>query len=493
MLNVPLIAHGQIIESADLEFGGRREGTRFTTPDVSKHLDKLLVSSPSSLRELYAISFDETVDYLVALGEALNFARNPYMQQAFELSIQTSGLGESILRFLYENVGRVFSRENLRTIVENSVGIRYLDNWVEESLPGGARYAIRAFGARSVHIMAGNTPGVSSLSIARSVLLRSDAILKTPSNDPLTAAAIARTMIEMAPDHPISRHTSVAYWKGGDTAIEEQIYQPKHIEKIIAWGGFNSIKHIARYIQPGIDLVTLDPKLSSTIVGKEAFADEATMKHVAQRIANDVGNSNQEGCVNARVVYVQSGTGADGVKKLNQLGKMVYEAIQNLSPHTSTPAVRMDPEFVDEIAGIKLGSMDYNVYGCGPEGGVIVSQISEPVDFSRLLANRIGNLVPIDEVETAIQSITAYTQTIGVYPESLKAKIRDDMAIYGCQRVVSLGYASNAFVMAATGVQDAIEPMRRMCKWVVDEICNPEQIPLPSTPLPQAAKLAETA
>jgi len=480
MLNVPLIAHGHIIEDADLEFGGRREGTRFTTPDVAKHLDKLLVSSPSSLRELYGISFEEILDYLGALGEALNFSRNTYMQEAYELSIQTSGLGESILRKLYENTGLVFARENLRTIVENSVGVKYLENWVEESLPNGARYAIRAFGARTAHIIAGNVPSVSALTIARNALLRSDAIIKTPSNDPLTAAAIARTMIDLDPNHPVSKHTSVAYWKGGDVNVEEMIYQPKNIEKIVAWGGFSSVKHITRYIQPGIDLITLDPKLSSTIIGKEAFTDTNTLQEVAERIANDVGNHNQEGCVNARVIYVESGTSGDDLKKLNQLGQLAFQAIQALPLHQSTPAVRMDPEFVDEIVGIKLGSLDHNIYGCGPEGGVIVSQISEPVDFSRLLANRICNLVPIDDIKTAIQSINAYTQTIGVYPESLKAEIRDEMALYGCQRVVSLGYASNAVVMSATGVQDAIEPMRRMCKWVADEICDPAQVPLPS-------------
>jgi len=488
MLNVPLIAHGHIIEDPDLEFGGRREGARFSTPDVTKHLDKLLVSSPSSLRELYNISFEEILDYLGDLGSALDFSRNTHMQQAYEMSVQTSGLGASILRKLYENTGLVFGRENLRTIVENSVGVKYLENWVEEKLPNGASYAIRAFGARTAHIIAGNVPSVSALTIARNALLRSDAIIKTPSNDPLTAAAIARTMIEMAPDHPISRHINVAYWKGGDLAVEEAIYQPKNIEKIVAWGGFASVKHITRYIQPGIDLITLDPKLSSTIVGKEAFASDANLDEVAERIANDVGNHNQEGCVNARVVYVESGTDAAGVKRLNELGRKVFAAIQALPPHQSTPAVRMDPEFVDEIAGIKLGSVDYNVYGCGPEGGVIVSQISEPVDFSRLLANRICNLVPIDDVRSAIQSINAYTQTIGVYPESLKAEIRDEMALYGCQRVVSLGYASNAVVMSATGVQDAIEPMRRMCKWVVDEICDPSVVPLPSrAPAPNAA------
>ena len=67
-------------------------------------------------------------------------------------------------------------------------------------------------------------------------------------------------MADMAPDHPITRHLSVAYWKGGDVEFEEQLYQPHNIEKIVAWGGFASVKHVTRYIQPGLELITLDPK-----------------------------------------------------------------------------------------------------------------------------------------------------------------------------------------------------------------------------------------
>ena len=81
-------------------------------------------------------------------------------------------------------------------------------------------------------------------------------------------------MIDMAPDHPITRHVSVAYWKGGDQRIEAHLYDPRRIEKIVAWGGFAGIKHVTQYLQPGLDLITLDPKHSGTIIGPEAFEDE---------------------------------------------------------------------------------------------------------------------------------------------------------------------------------------------------------------------------
>ena len=486
----PLIIRGHVIENADLEFGGRREDTRFSTPDVRKHLGRLVLSAPSALADLYRLTFDQILDYLEALGERLTFAGNPHMQAAYELSARVSGLGEDILRHTYETVGHIFQREMVREIVERTVGIPYLEGWVQTPLANGAVAAVRAFGARSVHVVAGNVPTVSALSIIRNAVTRSDAILKTPSNDPLTAAAIARTMVDMAPDHPITRHLSIAYWKGGDPAVEEALYQPRYIEKIIAWGGLASIQHIKKYIQPGIDLITLDPKLSSTIIGRQAFKDETAMLAAADRVALDIGMFNQEGCLNARVIYAETGTDERGIATLNRFGSLVFDAIQALPSHVSSAARALDPALAEEIESLRLGSQWHKVIGGDRRGAVIVSQIDEPVEFARMLANRVANLVPIDELETAIKAVNAYTQTIGIYPDNLKTELRDRLAFHGAQRLVSLGYAGNPVF---AGPQDAMEPLRRMCRWIIDESYDPAIVPLAST-MPRAeATLSRSA
>ena len=465
--NVPLIIRGTIIEDREVSHGGRGGGVQFTAPDVSRHVSRLVQSSPSALSDLYRLSFEDILDYLEGLGQRLSLGQNRWVQEAFELSCRTSGLGVEILRSMYENMGAMLSRSSLREMTENTVGVDHLEGWVETRLESGLLSRVRAFGSRSVHIVAGNAPGTSLLTVARNALTRGDAIIKTPSNDPLTAAAIARTMIEMAPDHPLTRHLSVAYWKGGDESVEKQIYRSSNIEKIVAWGGMASISHIAKYIGPGIELVALDPKLSSTIIGKEAFADDATMEKVAGLLAIDAGGMNQEACVNARVVYVQSGTDEKGIEQLNRFGEMLYAAIRQLPASLSGPAVRMDPRLEEEIEGLRFTGDDwFKIIGGGREGAVIVSQEPEPVDFARILANRVVNLVPIDDVRQPVRSVTSYTQTIGIYPEALKREIRDDLAIHGAQRLVTLG---GALAMPNHGLQDGIEPMRRMCRWIVEE------------------------
>jgi hypothetical protein len=467
---VPLVIRGEIIDTAEVEFGGRRGGVSFKAPDLSVYLDRLALAAPSRMADLYAVGFDEIVDYLARLGPRLTLADNRHLQESYELSRLTSGLSDSILKYQYESLPRYFRPEVVRETADRLVGINYLEGWVEQppSVTSGAAVRIRAFGARCVHVIAGNVPVVGAATIIRNAITRSDAIIKTPSNDPLTSAAIVRTMIDMDRDHPLTRHVSVAYWKGGDERIEAALYDPRRVEKIVAWGGFDSIKHVTRYLQPGLDLITLDPKHSSTIVGREAFADERTLLAVARRLAVDIGALNQEGCVNARVVYVVSGTDEAGLERANRLGELTFDAMQRLPPHVSTPHKAFDPELRAEIEALRFVDDEYRVFGGrANEGAVIVSQSDAPVDFARMLACRVANIVPIDDVATAVRSVNAYTQTIGIYPESLKAELRDRLAFQGAQRLVSLGGA--ATLQGSATPQDGIEPVRRMCKWIVDE------------------------
>ena len=214
----------------------------------------------------------------------------------------------------------------------------YRRNWPTGGSCGSA-HSVR----RVLHIPAGNGGLVSAVTILRSVITRCDTIIKAPSNDPLTAVAIARTLADVAPDHPITRHLAVGYWKGGDVAVEEPLYRPEHIEKIVAWGGFASVKHVTRYIQPGLEMIALDPKRSATIIGHQAFSDDETMREVARCAAVDIGVANQEGCANARVIYVMSGTDAAGIANANRLGEMIYEELTRLPAFISTPPLYPEP------------------------------------------------------------------------------------------------------------------------------------------------------
>ncbi|MDB5974505.1 MAG: long-chain-fatty-acyl-CoA reductase [Nevskia sp.] len=469
------VIRGQWIEDDLLQFGGRGVGITFLSPDPQRILPRLPLGGAQGMADLYALSFDDILDYIERLGARLRLADNVHLQQALEASCLTSSLTRPLLQRTYESLPHLFNARFAREMADNTVGIPYLEGWVPKTLLDGRTVSIRAFGARALHIIAGNSPFIAALSVLRNAVTRGDAIIKSPSNDPFTALAIARTMIELDARHPLTRHLSVAYWKGGDEAFESRLYQPRNIEKIVAWGGFASVKHVTRYIQPGLELISLDPKRSVSIVGAEAFDSEASMRDVGRRLATDIGAINQEGCVNARVIYVLSGSDEAGLSRLDRLAHYTYEAMMALPPTVSTAPKEMDEQLRSLLNAARLNAEWYHVVGgLRDEGAIVVSRLPEPVDFAARLGKRVANLVPIDGVDEVYAAVDAYTQTVGVYPESLKIQLRDRLALYGAQRFTSLGYAAHAAVAAP---QDAIESTRELCKWVVCEDCDPAVTP----------------
>jgi hypothetical protein len=466
VLSVPLIIRGNIFDDDYVEFCGRRGDIVLRTPDVHRYVDQIVLRDSSALRDLYELDLNEILEFLDTLGSRLSPRTNPHMRRALEASIAVSGQSPEILALMYETQAGMLKKDRVREMVNAVFGEPYLEKWVIKQRSDRS-LKIRAFGGRMVHINPGNGIAIALQSIMNTALLRGDSIIKSPSNDPLTAAAIARTMIDMAPDHPVTRHITVAYWKGGDDAFEKRLYRPSNIEKIVAWGGMASMKHVREYVGPGIDLIALDPKNSCSLIGAAAFESETIMHHVAGLLARDVGYFNQEGCVNSRVACVESGTTEQGIQILNRFGQMVYDALQNLPSNlSSNQHPNFSPTLRDEIDAIRC-SPYFKVIGCKTsEGGVIVSQEHEVVDFAEHLSGRVVNLVPLNRIEDAYDCFTIDTQTIGIYPDSIKDKVREECAWRGAQRLTSLGWST---AVGFAQPHDAIEPLRRMARWLVIE------------------------
>lgn len=474
MLDIPIIARGRVImpdENAVLFKG--RGGASFRQADPHKHIHDLVLGNTALLRDLHDTKMAEIIELLAALGKKLRLDDNALLQESFALSLQAGGLAEPILRGVYDALPHMFDGAALTALADKTIGIPYLDGWV----PGEGTYAnvrIRAVGTRQLHITAGNVPVVAALTIARAGLTKSDLLIKSPSNDPLTANAIARTLIALAPDHPVTKHIAIAYWRGGDEYMDSQIVRTSRIDKITAWGGMSSVKHIQKFLSPGIDLTALNPKYSMSMLGRETFASEAAIEEAAIGLATLAGFYNQTACANTRLVYVESGTDDSSIGNIVKLGRKMVEAYAGLPPLLSTPFSTPNHELAAEMEAIALDDDFYHVEGDTLTGGFIVSKFNDRVDFYDKLNNRIVNFVPVDDLSDVLKWCDDTTQTVGIYPESIRGRVLDMFALAGIQRLVSLSggdamtvYA-NSHHMPPGSPHDGIEPMRRAVRWVVD-------------------------
>ncbi len=474
ILEIPIIARGRVIMPGDVavQFRGRG-GADFRQADPHKHIHDLVLGDTAKLRDLHDTPMLEIIDLFVELGKRLRLDDNELLQQSFALALKAGGLAEPILRGVYDALPHMFERSMMTSLVDKTIGLDYIDGWVPGSAPYG-NVSVRAVGTRQLHITAGNVPVVAAMTVARAALTKSDILIKSPSNDPLTANAIARTLIDLAPDHPVTKHIAVAYWKGGDEIMDSQIVRTSRIDKITAWGGMSSVRHIQKFLQPGIDLTALNPKYSMSMIGRDTFASEAAMDEAAIGLATLAGFYNQTACANTRLVYVESDTDDASLERVAELGRRMVAAYVLLPPLLSVPFTAPNRELEAEMAAVALEDDFYHVEGDTLNGGFVVSKFNDRVEFFDKLNNRVVNFVPVDDLTDVLKWCDDTTQTVGIYPESIRPRVRDAFALAGIQRLVSLAggdpmtvYA-NSHHMPPGSPHDGIEPMRRSVRWVVD-------------------------
>jgi hypothetical protein len=449
------VLKGRAVFGTDTEFGP--PGRRFAAPRLDLNS---LVWPRSEPGPAFDTPLAEIMDILVETGRWIAADPEGVMAEALEFSARTSPLPRDVLARSFAALPRIFDRRSMEFQVDNELGgPDVLDGWrVVEGAPSGRAHRVRAFPPRLIHVVAGNAPGVSAQTVMRGALTKGVHLIKIPSNDLFTASAILRALAAVAPDHPVSRSFSAAYWRGGDESVESLLFRPQYFDKLVAWGGESTLRSAKNYIGPGFELVAFDPKTSISMIGREAFASAAMLEQVAESAAADATVMNQQACVSSRIQFIE-GT----VEQVDRYCSLLQRRLGVERETASACGNPLPASMRDEIEGLRGMEPYYRVWG-GYEGRGVVIRSDDPVEFHP--DGRVVNVVPVADLADAVRFVNVATQTVGVFPAARKAALRDALASMGAQRVVELGKA----LAIETGIpHDGFLPLQRFVRWINDE------------------------
>ena len=455
-IRVDHFVRGRLVSGDAVKHRSRDLGVDFVTPAID--LDAL-VAQRSELPPLLDVPLTEIVDFLVEAGQRMNLDTNPYLQAALEHTIKVNPLPRRVVENLFRRAQHFLTRDGLMCGIESSfIDPKALDGWVERTDLHGNKGALRAFPPRMVHMLAGNSPTGCISSIAQGALVKAINVFKMPSSDPFTCVAMLRTMADVDPEHPVVKSMSAVYWRGGDERIEGTLYRPQYFDKIVAWGGGDAIKNVLKYVGPGIQLVSFDPKTSISMIGPEGFESAAVIDEIAEAAATDVSTMNQEACLASRFIFVEGERA--GVEAFCARLRERLAVDRETSSEFAHP---LPIETREEIEMLGLMDDEAKLWG-KPDGRGLVILTDEPVDFHP--SNKTANVVHVASLDSAIRYVNVATQTIGMFPPARKRAMRDRLASAGAQRVVRLGGAAK-HVMG--GAHDGMLPLQRFVHWMSDE------------------------
>lgn len=225
------VVKGRVVTGPTQEFGP--PNARFATPPLN--LDQL-VWPRSESGPAFDVPLAEIMDVLEATGDRLLRDPDGLLAEALEFSMRTSPLPRDVMERSYASLGRLFDRRSMQFQVDQELGgSDVIDGWhLVTDTPSGRTHRTRAFPPRLIHVIAGNAPGVAAMSVIRGALTKGVHLIKLPSNDLFSATAILRAMSAAAPDHPLIRSFSAAYWRGGDAKVEGMLFRPQFFDKLVA-------------------------------------------------------------------------------------------------------------------------------------------------------------------------------------------------------------------------------------------------------------------
>lgn len=449
------VIKGETVTGAAHTYG--RPGAQFTAPALDLNS---MVWPRSEPGPAFDTPLAEILDVLEATGKWLAADPQGLVAEALEHAIRSSPLPASIMERSYAGLPRQFDRRSMEFQVRAELGgSDVVDGWREVvDAPSGRRHRIRAFPPRLVHVIAGNSPGVAAGTIVRGSLIKGVHLIKIPSNDLFTAPAILRAMAIVAPGHPLTRSFSAAYWRGGDAQVEGMLFRPQFFDKLVAWGGGSTIMNAQKYIGPGFELVAFDPKTSISLIGREAFESEETLRQVADLAAADSTMVEQQACVSSRFQFVEG-----SIEEIDRYCALLHERMGVERPMATAEGRPLPQAMREEIDGLRGMEDYYRIWGDYRGQGVVIRS-EEPVEFHP--DGRVVNVIPVQSLDEGVVHANVATQTVGVYPEARQNELRNALAAMGVQRIVRLGSAG---AVEAGLPHDGFMPLHRFVRWVNDE------------------------
>ncbi|HEY7820639.1 MAG TPA: acyl-CoA reductase, partial [Vicinamibacteria bacterium] len=280
-------------------------------------------------RGLFALPVSEVLEYVGELRRILTEGREA-LRAAATRSSASMPLDGRLLKLAFDQLPTLLDPDALGEAIDRELGgpgfpgRRYLDGWVEVGAevhrganarmadrifglaPGGSNHhrpRVKAIPTRQLHVTAGNSPLLPLVSFLRGLATKGALVVKSPAEATAVSAILAQAIQALDPDHPISRHTSLVYWKGGDASFENLLFGPGAFDRVVVWGSPETVRSVRSRVEHA-KTVLLNPRYGMSLIGAQAFPDRVS--EAASLAGADSLIANQQACTASLVHYVEA-------------------------------------------------------------------------------------------------------------------------------------------------------------------------------------------
>ena len=450
-------------------------------PRVTDPEDLIPRDRVDQIRAIHPADFDSIVRYVDLIGAAMA-PDGPIVQRALPLAVACSDQPEYLVRMGFRDVHAAFQGRALGVAVDRELsyggraGREFLDGWVDipdEIRPGSMAIAraelggpaagippkrrLRAFPTRQLHITAGNSPVISAVSALRALATKGPMTVKLPSGALVAGSAFALALWAASPEHPMVRHASIAYWRGGDPAVEEALFRQGAFERIVVWGSRASVESVVSRAA-GIKTLVFNPRYGLSLIGQEALLPGA-IEETVRLGAQDAMVWNQQACIASLVHYVEgSSETVDRYCAALTSELALWDVAHRHSPSR---------EMVGRIRSARRGELSngqwrFNGTPIAPTSAVV--RMDHGFDLSAHPQARVIVVRPVGDIAETLELMHPGVSSVGILPRCRLDALRDEICGRGVTSVLALGEVDTLFAGAP---HDGMRPLSELVSWAV--------------------------
>jgi long-chain-fatty-acyl-CoA reductase len=445
-MEIPFVVCGKLKPGKEqsLEFGPKKERLKLLFPKVTdKDIKEIRESTTDALHDL---SIEEVIDFYSRVGKLWSSMKYDRREELVDLTCRVTGYSREMVELGMQQICGLLSKEYLEVTLQSELGDRrLLDEW----LPRGQASVHCQPRGKILHILAGNVPAVSIMSTVRGGLTKNANIIKMSNRDVITPSYFAQSLLDIDPDHPITRNTSVLFWPHTETETYGKLVS--FMNAVCVWGGEEAIRETRKNTPPGVELLEFGPRRGIQLIGKQTFRN---LKQATVNAAHDLTLFDQEACFSPQVAFVEG----DAEKYAKSLAESLEEENARL------PKGYSDPAFHANISHTRLYSSfrGHKVIASKKTEWTIV--IVGSVDD--LPSNPLGRtilIVPVKDLRESLAHLGPETQVVAVEPFDRAIDLREELTNRGVDRVTVLGKMG---YFAVGSPHEGMYPLSRMVRWV---------------------------
>lgn len=364
-----------------------------------------------------------------AIDQVARLFLNPAhsLRQEAEFALMQT-CSKEMAQFIIEDCFSQLTSRSLLRLLEEELGDPLMLDMFRPKRNGGG--ATRAYGPQMItHILPGNIPSISVVSLVCALLVKSASIAKisAKSSSPSFPTLFVKGLQSV--DETLAQSITLTSWEHEQTHEMTDAFH--RAELVILYGSDQTIETLRPHIPPATRVIVHGPKVSLGIVAREEIS-----RQVAQDAAYDIALYDQAGCLSPHVYYVEE----VGATTPIEFAQWVAEALEK-SP------------LPKGVVSLEEASAIQQLRGAIPLKGGAVFASKEGVDWTVLYdpdsafsPSPLGRTVWIKPIKALsdmgayLKPIAPYLQAVGIAVSATRtAELLNQLGLLGACRICPIG------------------------------------------------------